>query len=111
MNVSRASLKVLKLFYRKYSLSSEEISKIPDELLSSLEKSGYVVIDFLGYPDGRTAKYSDYHITDSGKAYVQSHSSLEWFKQNWIALFSLIFAFIGALPVIWHVIQCILMRM
>lgn len=106
--LSKDAYKILKLFDEKYSLSDEEIKNLPEDAFSTLEKSGYIKRDSLGYPDGYRAKYSDYHITDKGKAYVQSKSKSEWWSNNWIQLLSMIFALIAAIPVIKQGVEIIL---
>ena len=102
--------KTLQLFYRQVSLTEEEISQLPTAAFSQLLEKEYVTRDFLGYLDGQHRSYSHYHITDAGKVYYVSHSKTEWFKQNWIALLGMVFAFISAIPVILQAIACILNR-
>lgn len=100
MNISNESFKTLKVFYQKNSLSEEELSDIPEKQIDALLSNNFIASDFLGYSDGLTPKYSDYHITDSGKTYVQEHSISEWLKQNWLQLLSVIFSCIAAIPAI-----------
>lgn len=100
MSISKETFETLKIFYKKNSLTQEELSDIPEKHFNALLDAGFVTNEFLGYPDGRTAKYSDYHITDTGKAYVQEHSKSAWMKQNWLQILGVIFSCIAALPVI-----------
>lgn len=102
MDISKETFRTLKFFYKHTCIPDEEISKFLPDHIDSLIKNGYIAKDFLGYPDGYNAKYSSYHITDSGKAYVQQYSKSEWFKQNWLQILSVVFAFIAALPVIFQ---------
>lgn len=106
--LSKNAYNILKLFDEKYSLSNDEIKTLPEDAFSVLERDGYIKQDSLGYPDGYHAQYSDYHITDKGKAYIQSKSKAEWWVNNWIQLLSMIFALIAAIPVIKQGIEIIL---
>ncbi len=108
MDISKDALRTLKLFYKKVSLPDEEISKLSADSFAALEKAEFVTRDFLGYLDGYHAKYTNYHITDAGKAHYQNRSKSEWLRQNWISLLSLLFALIAALPVIIQGIDSIL---
>nr|DAD97323.1 MAG TPA: protein of unknown function DUF2513 [Myoviridae sp. ctzc413] len=94
--ISKDSYKILKLFNKNYSLTDDEIKNLPDDAFSALIDSNYIKRDSLGYPNGYQAEYSDYHITDQGKAYVQSKSKSEWWSNNWIGIVGMIFAFISA---------------
>lgn len=95
--LSKEAYSILKLFNEKNSLSDDEIKSLPEDAFSALVKSSYIQRDSLGYPNGYRAEYSDYHITDKGKAYVQSKSKSEWWSNNWIGIVGMIFAFISAL--------------
>lgn len=106
--LSKNAYKILKLFDEKYSLSNDEIKNLPEDAFSTLERDGYIKQDSLGYPDGYRAQYSDYHITDKGKSYVQSKSRSEWLANNWIQFLSMIFALIAAIPVIKQGLEIIL---
>lgn len=111
MNISKDSYKVLKLFYKNNSLSCEDISDISDDIFNALLDCKYITRDFIGYSNDGRAEYSDYYITDSGKACIQNKSRTEWFKNNWISLFSLLFAFVAALPVIINAVEYILSKL
>ena len=93
--LSKDAYKILKLFDEKYSLSNDEIKTLPEDAFSTLERDGYIKQDSLGYPDGYRAKYSDYHITDKGKAYVQSKSRAAWWENHWIDFTALIISFLS----------------
>lgn len=105
--LSKPAYKLLQEFNKK-SFSNEDLKHIDIVAFEHLKSNGYVTRDSLGYPDGFHAKYSDYHITEAGKGYLHEYSRTEWFKNNWIALLSLLFAFIAALPVIIQAIYYIL---
>lgn len=106
--LSKDAYRILKIFAKKYSLPDKELVPFPSAALDSLINLNYIKQDFLGYENNRFAKYSDYHITEEGIAYVQAHSHGKWFKDNWIALLSMIFSFIAASPVIAKALSSIL---
>lgn len=112
MSIPKSAFSTLKSFYKNVSITNEEFAKLPPEDISILENNEFIRRDFLGYLDGQHRSYTLYHITEAGKAYVQNHSPLEWIKQNWVSLLSMIFAFIAAIPVIWkgiaHILQYIM---
>lgn len=112
MKISKNSFKILKVFYKRISLTDDEIAQLPSEYFNELKSAEFITKDYLGYLDGYHAKYTNYHITDAGKAYFQSHNKTEWLKQNWISLLAMLFAFISALPVIWqgilYILRCIM---
>lgn len=112
MNISKNAFKALKIFYKRISLTDTEIDQLPSESFNELKSTELITKDYLGYLDGYHAKYTNYHITDAGKAYFESHSKLEWLKQNWISLLAMLFAFISAIPVIWqgivYILRCIM---
>ncbi len=108
MNIPKSAFKTLKAFYKNISMPKEDLGKLSPEDISILENNELIAKDFLGYLDGQHRSYTLYHITDAGKAYIQNHSPLEWLRQNWLSLLSMVFAFIAAIPVIWKGIVYIL---
>lgn len=108
MHIQKDTYKTLRLFYKRISLTDEEMAILPENVLADLKKYEFISREFVGYLDGQHAKFTNYHITEAGKIYFQSHSKIEWLKQNWLSFFSLIFAFIAAIPVIIQGISYIL---
>lgn len=106
--LSKEAYLVLKQFAIHYSLSDVQVNNISNDIIEFLELGGYIKRDSLGYPDGFHAKYSDYHITEAGKAYVQSRSMSVWWKNNWVSFLSMIFAIIASIPVIMQGIELLL---
>lgn len=106
--LTQNAYELLKIFYAKKALTNTELEKVDSNAFDMLLSKKYIENKFLEYKDNGYAQYSDYYITELGKAYIQSHSKLRWWKNNWISFLGMIFAFISALPVILQIIAYIL---
>lgn len=73
--ISKDTEKLLKLFSKRTSIPDSELKKYNEKSVDTLITKKYIANHFIEYTDNRFAKYSDYYITEDGKAYLYHQKS------------------------------------